>query len=293
MQTLQHDCDALRKENRALQQELVHAEKEAKAAKATYIAQEDEIARLTHELKEYIEQRASMADAESGERATPLAELPAIVVVQGGETLERELIAALKDALGDGSTWEGALGASRRRANTSPSSITAAAVRTVKRAQASWMAEHAALRDEALDARRSASARAQEVQDARETIKKLKNEITHYKRGLQDTRLKLQQAEARRLTELEAQLRSLPVPRMAQPNSDHENENDLTSSSEFAAYIQARRGTTGNHLPSALNTGGTSPNKHRQYSDASPRLPRLNLKQNVLMDHEAYGMPIT
>lgn len=259
--SLQSDCASLREENRTLQRGLLEAEQEAKTIKSRLELQEAELAHLKHEL-------ASKDSADLGAAAAR----SAVTVVHAGDELERELVSALTDALGDGASWEAAVGASRRRARKSPSSITAAAVRTAKRAQATWLTEHAALRDEAADARHHASARALELEEAHATIKRLRHELGLSKRGLQDVRARLQQAEERWLTiSTEQTLEPLPIPRLAR-------RTDENATSEFATYLEARRGAHCAHSQLAERLeGGAADGTDRPppMPMDSTRLPRL------------------
>ena len=191
MSSLQGEIGGLRDENRELCQGLREAEQAHADAAANVVTLEEENARLKRAL-ERAEKKAASTTAEAA---------PSVV---GAEDLEREIVAALTEALGaqsDGSAWENAAGASRRRATKTSSSIATAAVKTAKRAQAAWAAEHAKLRDEAMQAQRAEASRVAELEEAQSVIRRLKSEINSMGRRLELQRQELQRSEANRRLE--------------------------------------------------------------------------------------------
>ena len=218
---LQADMQALRDENKAVGKSLAEAERAQHSTEQkvdALRAENDELRRQLRELQSRLSEDAPTAAAGGAELADgPLAEAPSSssssfssppppppaaqeAAIDAGGELEREIIHALEDALGTqgDESWEGAAGAARRRSSVkTSSSIASAAVRTAKRAQAVWAAEHAKLRDEMREAQRAERARLTELEDCQAQLRRLKLELNASRRGLQDARSELQRAEAK------------------------------------------------------------------------------------------------
>lgn len=272
---LQQDLDRLREEH----VDVCSALNEATRAQAATARENDElkeeIARLRNELLAAKANNAAGAAASAASDAPP----PPALHSQLLEELAREVATALDEALGaDSDTLEGARGAARRRAGKPASSVAAAAVRTAKRAQATWAAQHAKLETQALEHQRSAAARAAELEEAQAAIRRLRSELNASRRGMQDYQL----AESRRLEALEQQLQqqqqqalqaaassaaaSRQAPAPAEPRQQM---------SQFAAYMQEKQQQSAG--PAGGAGGGSAGSMLRSPSDATAptRLPAL------------------
>ena len=205
--TLQSENQALRCENRDITEELDQTKEAATQAEESAAALAEENAKLRRKLEKLERQIEAAAN-------TP----PVVAAIPGADDLEREIVSALSEALGvagpDGmsTTFESAAGAARRAVRDKTSSgLAAAAVRTAKRAQAAWLAEHNKLRDEAQEAQRAEAARLVELEEAHATIRKLKLEINTLRRRLEN----LMNADASRIQvprDLDAEPPPAPLP---------------------------------------------------------------------------------
>ena len=255
--SLQGEIGGLRDENRELCQGLREAEQAHADAAANVVTLEEENARLKRAL-ERAEKKAASTTAEAA---------PSVV---GAEDLEREIVAALTEALGaqsDGSAWENAAGASRRRATKTSSSIVTAAVKTAKRAQAAWAAEHAKLRDEDMQAQRAEASRVAELEEAQSVIRRLKSEINSMGRRLELQRQELQRSEANRRLEPLPPPPPPPPPLSSEPIADH--------SSAFTAFMEAKKNKQNlqQQLQQPRSMGSLMPAAESQ--KGRTRLPRL------------------
>lgn len=233
---LQNEIVALRRANREQESEIDEAEREqsASAAEAARLAQEN--AQLLHD-NEALRAELAQRPTTPPPRARVAAPSPAAAAdppaIPNAEDIERDVVEALREALGTGpdSTWEDAAGAARRRMVKTSSGIANAAVRTVKRAQATWLAEHTRLRDEAMETQRREATRTTELEEANATIRRLKQELAAAMRGLSDARSELERSEMQRGFE-GAPPPPAPAPSAAQRERD---------SSAFAAFMESKR----------------------------------------------------
>ena len=230
VQQLQTEIAALRDENRDIGHDLHETELECTAHLKEVAMLRDENERLRQELAELKAQPPPPPKVIVEQISAPPAEPAA---VPNAEELEREIVAALREALG-GAEWEAAAGAARRRANKSSNAIAAAAVRTAKRAQHAWLTEHNKLRDEAIEAQRAEAARAAELEEAMATIRRLKSEVRASQRGQGDVRGEqgLRTEPGRRLEVLATPPPPPPLP-PAEPPAEH--------GSAFVAFMEAKQ----------------------------------------------------
>jgi predicted nucleic acid-binding Zn-ribbon protein len=231
VRSLQAEITGLRDENHEIVAALEESQAAAKAARAEAAEAAEETARMRQRLER----------AEKGQAA---AAAEASAAVTGGEELERELVAALADALGaaPGATWEDAAGAARRRVSKTSSSIVAAAVKTARRAQATWVAEHSKLRDEADEAKRTAAKRATELDEAREIIRRLKAELAALRRRAEQEQ---EQRAAAELRYQEPPVRPVAVPLPASTRHTAPREPPMEHVSAFSAFMEAKAAQKG------------------------------------------------
>lgn len=183
MRDLQQQLDALREENKEAcreNAELKESEDRLLAVNAEHLA---EIKKLREQLQ--------AAKQKAAQSAPPPAAAPAY----DEEMLERTVVAALTEALADGDTWEATAGAARRRADVPDNAIAAAAVRTAKRAQSKWAAEHARVREEARVAASKDAAKAVELGELQEGLRRAKMELKMCRRSLQESQGLVQSLE--------------------------------------------------------------------------------------------------
>ena len=280
---LQQDLDGLRDENREVCGLLNEANSEKKALGAENAELRDENARLRKELQAMQSKNSKLERAMAGATAPPSIE-------EQMEELSKEVAAALEDALGaDSDTLDGARGAARRRSVKPSSSVAASAVKTARRAQATWAAEHSKLEEQKLEAQRAATSRAAELEDAHAALRRVRQELNASKRGLQDMQL----AEARRLEALETQQQgmlpsrgALAVPTMAaRPKSRQQGP----QGSQFGAYMQAREQGAGGDAR-ALMQDARAMMRGAGPSDAT-RLPALKTSAGSLGGGGGIGGP--
>ena len=127
------------------------------------------------------------------------------------EELEQLVSRALTEALAsDADSFEDAIGAARRRAELAPtkaeeelylrrrpaaSGVVAAAVRTAKRAQATWATEHSRLREVTLAAQRAAASKSHELDETLEGMRRVTLELGTSRRQLAEAQQRMHRLE--------------------------------------------------------------------------------------------------
>ena len=158
--------------------------------------------------------RAAQKELKAGrlaEAAPPPPPPPPPLPPPTDEELEQLVSRALTEALAsDADSFENAIGAARRRAELTPtkaeeelylrrrpaaSGVVAAAVRTAKRAQATWATEHSRLREVTLAAQRAAATKSHELDETLEGMRRVNLELGTSRRQLVEAQQRMHRLE--------------------------------------------------------------------------------------------------